>query len=104
MISTPEKSAFVMSVLEHINNAQYRARFDDITLSNFVRVSECYNGTGHIERIGKGKIPRRTLEGQHGGRRLVERSRNRWEDMVQRYATNLLRVRNWREMARNRGG
>ena len=38
----------------------------------------------------------------YGGRKLAGRPRNRWEDMVQKDATILLRVWNWREMARTR--
>ena len=55
---------------------------------------------GSYSKNGERKIPWRILERQYGGRRLAGRPRSRWEDMVQRDATNLLRVRNWRETAR----
>ncbi|KAJ4449323.1 hypothetical protein ANN_00721 [Periplaneta americana] len=51
---------------------------------------------------GEGRIPRRTLEGQYGGKRPVERPWNRWEDMVQEDTTNLLRLQNWKVAARDR--
>ena len=58
---------------------------------------------GHVIRMGKDGVPRRALEGQYGGRRMVGRPLNRWEDMVQEDAVNLLGIRNWKAVVRNRG-
>ena len=48
------------------------------------------------------RIPRKVLDGHFGGRRMVGRPRIQWEEMVRKDAKDLLGIRNWRTMARNR--
>ena len=56
----------------------------------------------HVIRMGKDKVPRRDLEGHYEGRRMVGRPRNRWENMVQEDAVDLLGIRDWKAVARNK--
>jgi hypothetical protein len=46
--------------------------------------------------MGKYCIPKKVLGSCFGGGRPVGRPRNRWEDVIQRDAANLLRIRNWK--------
>ncbi|KAJ4450096.1 hypothetical protein ANN_01503 [Periplaneta americana] len=74
---------------------------EPLALSTFIRIKRL-QWAGHIIKMEKGRIPRRTLEGQYEGKRPVGRPRNRWEDMVQEDATSLLRLRNWKVAAKDR--
>jgi hypothetical protein len=57
---------------------------------------------GHNVRMKHHHIPKKVLGSCFGERRQVERPRNRWEDVIQRDAANLLRIRNWKAAARDR--
>jgi hypothetical protein len=50
---------------------------------------------GRGVRIKQYRLPKRVLESCFGGGRSVGRPRNRWEDVIQRDAAKLLRIRNW---------
>jgi hypothetical protein len=46
-------------------------------------------------------IPKKILGSCFTGGRPVHRPRNRWEDVIQRDAANLLGIRNWKAAARD---
>ena len=71
-----------------------------VALSTLILMKRLH--AGHGMRMGKERDPTRTLEGHYRGRRMVGRPRNRWEDMLQGDAVNLLEIRNWKAAARNR--
>jgi hypothetical protein len=54
----------------------------------------CKNGTTSYPKEGVGSCC--------GGGRPVGRPRYRWEDVIQRGAANLLRIRNWKAAARDK--
>jgi hypothetical protein len=56
---------------------------------------------GHDLRMEQYRIPKKVLRSCFGGGRPVGRPRNRWEDVIQRGAANLLRIRNWKAAARD---
>jgi len=57
---------------------------------------------GHVVRMEQHRIPKKVLGSCFGGGRPVGRPRNRWEDVIQRDAANLLRIRNWKAAARDK--
>jgi hypothetical protein len=57
--------------------------------------------TGHIVKMEQQRIPKKVLGSCFGRGRPVGRPRNRWED-VHRDAANLLRIRNWKAVARDK--
>jgi hypothetical protein len=56
----------------------------------------------HVVRMELHRIPKKVLGSCFGGGRPVERPRNRWEDVIQRNAANLLQIRNWKAAARDK--
>jgi hypothetical protein len=48
------------------------------------------------------RIPKKVLRSCFGGGRPVGRPRNRWEDVIQRDAANLFRIRKWKAAARDK--
>jgi len=48
--------------------------------------------TGHIIRMEEERIPKKVLNGNLHTTRLLERSRTRWADVVQRDALRLLGI------------
>jgi hypothetical protein len=48
------------------------------------------------------RISKKVLGSCFGGGRSVGRPRYRWEDVIQRDAANLLRIRNWKAAARDK--
>jgi len=57
---------------------------------------------GHIIRMEEERIPKKVLNGNFYTTSPVGRSRNRWADVVQRVALQLLGIRGWRRSAANR--
>jgi len=57
---------------------------------------------GHIIRMEEERIPKKVLNGNFYVTRPVGRPRNRWADLVQRDALQLLGIRGWRRKAENR--
>jgi hypothetical protein len=57
---------------------------------------------GHIIRMEQERIPKKVLNGKFHTTRPVRRPRNRWEDVVQRGALQLLGIRGWRRGAANK--
>jgi hypothetical protein len=57
---------------------------------------------GHIIRMEEERIPKKVLNGNFHTTRPVGRPRNRWADVVQRDALQLLGIRGWRRRAANR--
>jgi hypothetical protein len=49
------------------------------------------------------RIPKKVLGSRFGGGRPVGRPQNRWEDVIQRDAANLIRIHNWKAAARDKG-
>jgi len=56
----------------------------------------------HIIRTEEERIPKKVLNGNFHTTRPVGRPRNRWADVVQRDALQLLGTRGWRRRAANR--
>jgi hypothetical protein len=56
----------------------------------------------HITRMEEERIPKKVLNRNFHTTRPVGRPRNRWADVVQRYALQLLGTRGWRRRATNR--
>jgi hypothetical protein len=56
----------------------------------------------HIIRMKEERIPRKVLKGNFHTTRPVGRPRNRWADVVQRDALQLLGIRGWRRRAADR--
>jgi hypothetical protein len=48
------------------------------------------------------RIPKKVLGSCFAGGRPLRRPRNRWEDVIQRDAANLLQIRNWKATARDK--
>jgi hypothetical protein len=57
---------------------------------------------GHVIRMEQHRIPKKVLGRCFGGGRSVGRARNRWEDVIQRDAGNLLWIRTWKAAARDK--
>jgi hypothetical protein len=57
---------------------------------------------GHVVRMQQHRIPKKVLESCFGGGRPVGIPRNRWKDVIQRDAANLLRIRIWKATARDK--
>jgi hypothetical protein len=56
---------------------------------------------GHVVRMEEDRIPK--VPGScYGREKPVGRQRNRWEDVIQRDAANLLHIRNWKAAARGK--
>ena len=68
------------------------ALYDYVALSTLIRIKRL-QWAGYVIRMVKERIPRRAFEGHYGGRRMVGRPLNRWEDMVQEDEVNLLGIR-----------
>ena len=56
----------------------------------------------HIIRTEEERIPKKVLDGNFHTTRAVRRPRNRWADVVQRDALQLLGIRGWRRRAANK--
>jgi hypothetical protein len=57
---------------------------------------------GHGVGRERHRISKKVLGSCFEGGRPVVRPRNRWEDVIQRDAANLLRIRNWKGAARDK--
>ena len=57
---------------------------------------------GHIIRMEEERIPIKDLNGNFHTTRPVGRPRNRWADVVQRDALQVLGIKGWRRRAANR--
>jgi hypothetical protein len=53
-------------------------------------------------RMEEHHIPKKVLRSCFGGRRPVGRPRNGWQDAIQRDGANLLQIRNWKAVARDK--
>jgi hypothetical protein len=74
--------------------------YKDVALSTYIR-SKRLMWTGHVVRMEQHRNPKRVLGSCFGGVRPVVRPRNRWEDVIQRDAANLLRIRKRKAAARD---
>jgi hypothetical protein len=72
--------------------------YKDVALSAYIRLQRLM-WAGHVVRMEQHRIPKKVLGSCFGGGRPVRRPRNRWEDVIQRDAANLLRIRNWKAAA-----
>jgi len=57
---------------------------------------------GHVMRMEEERVPKKGLNRNFCTTRPVRRPRNRWTDVVQRDALQLLGIRGWRRRAENR--
>jgi hypothetical protein len=72
-----------------------------LPLSTYIRLKRLM-WAGHVVRMEQHRIPKKVLGSCFGGGRLVRRPRNRWEDVIQRDTANLLRIWNWKSVARDK--
>jgi hypothetical protein len=56
----------------------------------------------HIIKMEEERIPKRVLNGNFHTTRPMGRPRTGWADVVQKHASQLLRIRGWRSEAANR--
>jgi hypothetical protein len=75
--------------------------YKDVVLSTDARLMRLM-WAGRVVRMEQHRIPKKVLGSCFGGGRPVARPRNRWEDVIQRDAANLLRIRNWKAAARDK--
>jgi len=74
-----------------------------IPLSTYIRIKRL-KWTGYVVNMEDHGIPKWILGGSFRGKKLVGRSRSRWENSVQKDALALLHVRTWKSAALNRTG
>jgi hypothetical protein len=72
----------------------------DVALSTYICLKRLM-WVAHVVRVEEYRIPKKVLVSCFGGGRLVGRPRNRSEDNIQMDADNLLRIRNWKAVARD---
>jgi hypothetical protein len=82
------------------NNEIYKM-YKDVALSTYTRLKRLM-WAGHVVRMEQHRIPKKVLGSCFGDGRPVVRPRNRWQDVIQRNAANLLRIRNWKAAARDK--
>jgi hypothetical protein len=75
--------------------------YEDVAPSAHIRI-ERLMWAGHVVRMEQHRIPKKVLGSCFGRRRPVGRLRNRWQGAIQRDATNLLRIWNWKAAARDK--
>jgi len=75
--------------------------YKNVSLSTFIRLKRLM-WAGHVVRMKQHRIPKMVLGRCFGGGRPVGRPRNRWEDVIQRDAATLPRIRNWKAAARDK--
>jgi hypothetical protein len=63
--------------------------------------SDQKNISGVVCLHSQHRIPKKVTASCFEGRRPVGRPRNRWEDVIQKGAANLLGIRNWKAAARD---
>jgi hypothetical protein len=75
--------------------------YKDVALSTYIRLKGLM-WAGHVVRMEQRRIPKKVLGSCFRGGRPVGRPRNRREDVIQRNAAILLRIRNWKAVARDK--
>jgi hypothetical protein len=75
--------------------------YSDVPLSAYMRLKRLM-WADHV-RMEERRIPKKVLWSCFGGGRPVGRPRNSWEYAIQRDAANLLWIRNWKSVARDKG-
>jgi hypothetical protein len=81
-------------------NDEIYKMYKDVALSTYICLKRLM-WVGHVVRMEEHRIPKKVLGSCFGGGRLVGRPRNRWEDAIQMDADSLLRIRNWKAVARD---
>ena len=82
-------------------NEELYELYDDLPLTIVIHIKRL-QWAGHVIRMEGERIPRKILDGHFGGRKMVGRPRIQGEEMMRKDAKDLLGIRNWRTMARNR--
>jgi hypothetical protein len=82
------------------SNDEIYKMYKDVALSTYIHLKRLM-WAGHVVRMEQHRIPKKVLGSCFGGGRPVGRSRNRWEDVIQRDAANLLQIPNWKAAARD---
>src|SRR5215469_13114309 len=85
----------------------HNEEFGDLfSLPNIVRVvkSRRMRWAGHVARMGEGRGVHRVLVGKPEGKGPLGRPRRRWEDNIKKDLKELGGIRDWMELAQNRGG
>jgi hypothetical protein len=81
-------------------NDEIYKMYKDVTFSTYMCLKKLW--AGHVVRMEQHRIPKKILVSCFGEGRPVGRPQNRWEDVIQRNAANLLQIRNWKAAARDK--
>jgi hypothetical protein len=81
-------------------NVEIYKMYKDVDLSTYIRLKRLM-WADHVVRMEQHHIPKKVLGICFGGGRPVGEPRNRWDDVIQRDAANLLQIRNWKATARD---
>jgi hypothetical protein len=75
--------------------------YRELEISEVIRFKQL-QWAGHVIRMEEHRIPKKAMQAQFGGRRIVGRPRGQYEDAVRVDVERLLGIRNWKTAARNR--
>jgi hypothetical protein len=82
------------------NNELYK-QFDKPSSSNIMKLKGLQRA-GHVQRMEGKRIPKRILESNFIGKRLVGKPRKRWINEVETDSREILKVRNWKRESQDR--
>jgi hypothetical protein len=82
-------------------NDEISKMYKDVALSPYILLKRLM-WAGQVVRIEQHRIPKKVLGSRFERGRPLGRPRNRWEDVIQRDAANLLRIWNWKAAARDK--
>lgn len=83
------------------HNHELKQLYGDRTLVDHIKIQRL-RWAGHVERMSEDQVPKKILKGQMFRNRSRGRPRTRWQDNIQRDAQELLGMRKWWEVARDR--
>jgi hypothetical protein len=82
-------------------NNEISKMYKDVALSPYILLKRLM-WAGQVVRMEQHRIAKNVLGSRFERGRPLGRSRNRWEDVTQRDAANLLRIWNWKAAARDK--
>jgi hypothetical protein len=82
-------------------NDEIYKMYKDVALSTYINLKKLM-WAGHVVRMEEHRITKKVLGSCFGRGRPVGSPRNRWEDAIQRDTANLLQIRNWKAVARDK--
>ena len=83
-----------------LTNKEMYVRVKKPTITETIRLNRLLS-FGHVQRVGKNRIPKRILYMNSGTTRLRVRPRNRWQDEV-REDERIVGGKGWQEKVHNR--